>query len=126
MKGRIIGLDFDGTCVTHMYPLIGDEISGAVDVLRELTNAGHKIVLFTMRSGVELSMAVTWFHFKGIPLHGVNEEPNQKSWTSSPKAYAELYIDDAALGCPLFHPKGQRPHVDWRLVRCELVKRGFL
>jgi hypothetical protein len=54
----------------------------------------------------------------GIPLMGVNENPSQKSWTSSPKAYAQLYIDDAALGTPLVYPESssERPYVDWAAI----------
>ena len=45
----IIAVDFDGTCVTHEFPRVGAEI-GAAEVLKELTDKGHKIILFTMRS----------------------------------------------------------------------------
>jgi conserved hypothetical protein len=45
----IIAVDFDGTCVTHEFPRVGEEI-GAAEVLKELTDKGHKIILFTMRS----------------------------------------------------------------------------
>lgn len=45
----IIAVDFDGTCVTHEFPYVGKEI-GAAEVLKELTDKGHKIILFTMRS----------------------------------------------------------------------------
>ena len=37
-------VDFDGTCVTHEYPEIGQDI-GAIPVLQELVNRGHKLVL---------------------------------------------------------------------------------
>jgi hypothetical protein len=50
-------------------------------------------------------------------LYGINRNPEQDAWTSSPKAYGELYIDDAAFGCPLMFPKGfARPCVDWKKV----------
>lgn len=55
-----IGIDFDGTCVTHDYPRIGKDI-GAVPVLKELVERGHKLILNTMRSGKELEDAVEWF-----------------------------------------------------------------
>lgn len=45
----IIAVDFDGTCVTHEFPEVGKDI-GAVPVLRELVEKGHKIILYTMRS----------------------------------------------------------------------------
>ena len=45
----IIVVDFDGTCVTHEFPEVGRDI-GAVSVLKELVEKGHKIILYTMRS----------------------------------------------------------------------------
>ena len=113
----IIGIDFDGTCVTHDYPRIGKDI-GAVTVLKRLVEAGHKLILNTMRSGKELQDAVNWFNENGIELYGANENPTQKRWTQSPKVYAHLYIDDAALGCPLRMNSdlSERPFVDWEVV----------
>lgn len=118
-----IAIDFDGTCVTHEYPLVGQDI-GAVPVLKRLTDNGHRLILNTMRSGKELQDAVDWFQFNSIPLYGINENPTQKEWTQSPKVYAHLYIDDAALGCPIIWPLRidaeiggiKRPHVDWKRV----------
>ena len=120
----IIAVDFDGTCVTHEYPLVGREI-GADIVLKKLVENGHQLILWTMRSGIELEHAVQWFVDKGIPLYGVNENPTQKSWTDSPKAYAQLYIDDAALGCPLVHLDGERPYVNWVEVEKILKSSGL-
>jgi hypothetical protein len=112
-----IAIDFDGTCVTHDYPRVGKDI-GAVPVLKKLTDSGHQLILNTMRSGDELADAIQWFIDNDIPLYGVNENPTQKSWTASPKVYAHLYIDDAALGCPLMfdHTVSNRPFVNWELV----------
>lgn len=70
-----------------------------------------------MRSGEQLQDAVKWFEERNIPLFGIQRNPTQDSWTSSPKAYAKIYIDDAALGCPLVEGlKGERPFVDWKTV----------
>jgi len=113
----IICIDFDGTCVTHDYPNVGKEI-GAVPVLKFLVEKGCKLILFTMRSGEQLMDAIDWFSNNEIPLYGVNENPTQKKWTQSPKVYGQLYIDDAALGCPLkINPEiSDRPFVDWEEV----------
>jgi hypothetical protein len=109
----IIAVDFDGTCVTHEYPKVGKDI-GAVPVLRKMIDGGHKIILFTMRSGKELQDAVDWFKSHDIELWGINTNPQQKTWTESPKAYAQVYIDDAALGCPLVYDEEEkRPYVNW-------------
>lgn len=117
-----IGIDFDGTCVTHEYPRVGKDI-GAVPVLKKLTDSGHQLILNTMRSGKELDDAAQWFIDNDIPLYGVNENPSQKSWTLSPKVYAHLYIDDAALGCPLKIDRAisSRPFVDWTAVEYYLI-----
>ena len=113
----IIALDFDGTVVTHEYPYVGEDI-GAVPVLKELIAAGHQLILFTMRSGKLLDDALAWFEHNGIELYAVNENPEQKSWTSSVKVHANIYIDDCALGCPIRFEDGvRRPFVDWQKVR---------
>ena len=109
----IFAIDFDGTCVEHDYPRVGKDVPLAARVLAAMVAKGHKLILWTMRSGPELDDAVEWFRKHGIPLWGVNKNPDQAKWTSSPKAYAHVYIDDAALGVPLVHPDEGRPYVDW-------------
>jgi hydroxymethylpyrimidine pyrophosphatase-like HAD family hydrolase len=117
-----IAIDFDGTCVSHEYPKVGKDI-GAVPVLKELVNLGHKLILFTMRDGQELRDAVEWFKQNDIKLYGVQYNPTQQHWTKSNKCYANLYIDDAALGCPLIYEDGvDRPYVDWKRVREMIIE----
>lgn len=116
----IIAVDFDGTCVKHAYPGIGEDI-GAVPVLKELADQGHDLILWTMRSGQTLQDAIKWFEDNGIRLYAAQRNPTQDQWTESPKAYAQIYIDDAALGCPLVND-----HVDWVKVRQWLVEKGIL
>jgi hypothetical protein len=137
-----ICVDFDGTCVAHEFPGRGKDIS-AVPVLKELVANGHNLILFTMRSNVTdnqgfseevpevhngafLDDAVNWFKENEIPLHGIQENPQQKQWTTSPKAYGQLYIDDAALGTPLIHGDHKRPYVCWKSVREYLVERNII
>jgi len=130
----IIAIDFDGTCVTHEYPRVGKDV-GAVPVLKRLVSEGHKLMLWTMRGtrtqpSDTLQDAVLWFKENGIQLWGVNENPEQKAsgWTNSNKQYAQLYIDDAALGCPLIlNPfYSSRPFVDWVKVETILEETGVL
>lgn len=120
----VIAIDFDGTCVTHEYPKVGKDI-GAVPVIKKLVKYGHSIVLFTMRHDDGLKVTVQWFADNDIPLYGVNVNPTQHEWTNSPKAYANVYIDDAALGCPLVYPDEGRPYVDWTRVELALYERGM-
>lgn len=122
----VLCIDFDGTCVTHEYPYIGEDI-GAVPILQELVDKGHSLILYTMRSGDTLRDAVNWFISNNIFLYGINENPTQSSWTSSPKIYAHAYIDDAAIGIPLLESGlSKRPYVDWVKVRELLVLKGLL
>jgi len=136
-----ICIDFDGTCVTHEFPAIGKDI-GAIPVLKELVEAGHKLILFTMRSDRKvkkkqgdkiivieenyLTEAVNWFKENGIELYGIQKNPRQRFWTTSPKAYGHVYIDDASLGCPLIYPQEGRPYVNWVGVRELLISQGIL
>jgi len=131
----ILAIDFDGTCVTHKYPKVGRDI-GAVPVLKKLVENGHQLMLWTMRGnkptseGVDtLQDAVDWFKNNNIPLWGINENPDQKAtgWTNSNKQYAQMYIDDTALGCPLtFTKSGEKPYVDWVEVEKSLTQMGLI
>lgn len=130
----IIAIDFDGTCVTHEFPKIGKDI-GAAPILKALTDNGHKLILYTMRDdsykkfndfeGNTLQDAIEWFRSHEIPLYGVNKNESQDRWTHSPKVYAHLYIDDAALGVPLMYNE-DRPYVDWKRVIIMLADKGCL
>lgn len=128
----IIAIDFDGTCVTHDYPEVGKDI-GAVEVLKQLVDNDHQLMLWTMRGnkpigdGINtLQAAIDWFERNDIPLWGINENPDQlhKGWTNSNKQYAQLYIDDAALGCPLKYNSNyhSRPFVDWAAAEQMLIQ----
>jgi predicted mannosyl-3-phosphoglycerate phosphatase (HAD superfamily) len=121
-----IALDFDGTCVTHAYPKIGKDI-GAFPVLKKLQDKGHRIFLWTMRSGKELKQAVDFVTENGINLAGANVNPSQKSWTSSPKLHCQLVIDDIALGIPLLMDHAtNNPYVDWKRVEILLKQKGLI
>lgn len=136
-------IDFDGTVVTHDFPNIGRDI-GAVPVLKRLIEKGHKLILFTMRSDIEnpasdnplivnqsgdyLTQAVKWFKDNGIELYGINTNPTQHRFTTSPKAYGQLNIDDINLGIPLIYNNylSSRPFVNWGKVEKMLEERGIL
>lgn len=93
----IIAVDFDKICAAHEFPRVGVEI-GAAEVLKGLTDKGHKIILFTTRShqldGAEeiedfgygktkpaklpsngLQDTMDWFKKYNIPLFDVKENP---------------------------------------------------
>lgn len=140
MESKIILVDFDGTCVKHKFPEIGESI-GAQAVLRKLVNNGHRLILWTCRDNVSnptstdpnivpidgnyLDYAVNWFKQNEIELFGINKNPEQFTWSNSPKAYGHIKIDDSAIGCPLIHEQNERPYVDWVNVHFMLDKLGY-
>lgn len=101
----IIGIDFDGTCVTDLFPYVGDNI-GAASVLRKLADK-NLLILYTVRDGKYLQDAVDWFKYNHINLYSVNYNPEPVS--SSPKLYCDYYIDDRNIGTPLT----DKGYVDW-------------
>ena len=116
-----IAIDFDGTIVDHRFPDIGRPAPEAIKWIKRFRDAGATLILWTMRSdnqssGNVLTEAVNFCKTNGIKFDFVNEHP--QDWTTSPKAYAHVYIDDAAFGCPLIeNPRsGGRPMVDWSIV----------
>ena len=126
MKSMFIGIDFDGTMVTHAYPALGEPLDYAVEVVHKLMKAGHKIILYTMRSDERLQEAVDYMEGEGIVLWAVNDNPSQKHWTTSPKIFCNLVIDDNALGCPTTVAASGRLMVDWEEVEELLEERGYL
>jgi hypothetical protein len=127
VRPRRIAIDFDGTIVKHDYPHIGDPVPHAGTVLRALENEGNTLMLWTMRSGPTLDDAVTYCRrVLGITMKHANIDPTQERWTFSPKLYADVYIDDAALGCPLVDDGSGRPFVDWIVVESKLRTLNLL
>lgn len=146
-----IAINADGTCFAHAYPYIGQDI-GAVPVLKALVNNGHNLILWTMRDREKhgqftiettdhspeikiteldcLQEVLDWFKEKGIPVWSVNKNPTQ-TWSTSRKVYAQLYIDDAALGVPLARFRCDskqecRPFVNWKIVTEQLCQLGLV
>lgn len=122
----IIAIDFDGTIVEHRYPEIGPVIPGAFEWMKRFQDHGLLLMLWTMRSSDELKQAVAFCAERGITFWGVNSNPQQHEWTDSAKQYAHLYVDDAAVGCPLIWHPGARPIVDWSAVGPAVLSRADL
>ena len=122
-----VAVDCDGTIVEHMFPDLGPPVPGAVEWMRTWAEAGAKLLLWTVRDddrevadpryAKTLSKAVAYCRDNGVEFYGVNENPDQKAWSLSPKVYAHVYVDDAAFGCPLIPGTASaRPMVDWARV----------
>ena len=123
-----IAVDFDGTIVEHKYPKIGKPILFAFEALKELQKRGHKIILWTYRSGQELQEAVEFCQKNGIEFYAVNKSYTEEKFDNgqiSRKIDADMFIDDRnLLGFPgwarvlqILHPEDfdiEDKPVTWR------------
>lgn len=97
-----IAIDFDGTIVRDNYPSIGKEIPFATETLRCLMRDGHKLILWTVRTGQLLEEAVNWCRERGVEFYAVNrdypEEREEFNEHYSRKIKADIFIDDRNIG----------------------------
>lgn len=96
-----IAVDFDGTIVEHKYPSIGQEKLFAFQTLKELQKQGHKLILWTYRSGKKLDEAVEFCRQNGLEFYAVNKSYPEEVFDetqSSRKIQADMFIDDINFG----------------------------
>jgi hydroxymethylpyrimidine pyrophosphatase-like HAD family hydrolase len=95
-----IAVDFDGTIVEDDYPNIGKEKLFAFETLLKLQEKGHRIILWTFRSGESLENAIIFCKERGVKFYAVNKSyPEEKFEIDySRKIYADLFIDDRNIG----------------------------
>lgn len=116
-KVKTIGLDFDGTCVEHCFPQIGQAAPNVQEALEYFKATGRKIYLFSVRSSSYILQCKSWFANRGLLLDGYQVIPGQSSWTDSPKMHVDLFIDDRAFGAPLIMPPGfNSPVINWKAI----------
>lgn len=96
----IIAVDFDGTIVEDAYPKIGKPILFAFETLKKLQEDGHRLILWTYRSGDKLKEAVRFCEDNGIHFYAVNKSFAEEEYTNdiSRKINADLFIDDRNIG----------------------------
>jgi hypothetical protein len=98
----IIAVDFDGTLCEHKFPEIGVPHDIVIKRLMALKWKGHKVILWTCRSGDHLRRAIEWCQKQGLMFDAVNDDiPEIKNSefgrTKSHKVYADIYLDDHNL-----------------------------
>ena len=96
----IIAVDFDGTIVEDAYPKIGKPMMFAFQTLKKLQDEGHRLILWTYRSGDTLDEAVKFCEKNGIFFYAVNNSFPEETYTNdrSRKIHADLFIDDRNIG----------------------------
>jgi hydroxymethylpyrimidine pyrophosphatase-like HAD family hydrolase len=96
----IIAIDFDGTIVEDAYPDIGKPKIFALETIKRLQGDGHRLILWTYRSGRKLKEAVNFCEKQGIEFYAVNKNYPEEEFDGkiSRKIHADLFIDDRNIG----------------------------
>lgn len=133
-----IYLDFDGTVVEHQYPALGQCNAGCFEVIDKLYNAGHEIIINTMRvefNNGTLEQAVEFinqsmrilnnnaaFYFFENTKH--KYDPTIWDWELHFKT-GRIFIDDVCEGIPLKNGTvANRQMVDWEKLDVEFKEHG--
>lgn len=98
---KIIAVDFDGTIVEDAFPNIGKPIIFAFSTLKRLQKDGHRLILWTYRTGSKLQEAVEFCKKNGIEFYAVNASYPEEEFNpaeQSRKIHADLFIDDRIVG----------------------------
>lgn len=99
-RPRIIAVDFDGTLCECKFPDIGAPIPPVIEYVKRLRAAGNIIILWTCRTGQNLTDAVTWCKQQGLTFDYINENVKQnveQYGGDTRKIFADVYIDDKTI-----------------------------
>ncbi len=99
-KHLIIAIDFDGTIVEDAYPGIGTPMLFAFETIKKLQSEGHRLILWTYRSGQKLEEAVAFCKKNDIEFYAVNKNYPEEEFDDeiSRKINADIFIDDRNIG----------------------------
>lgn len=97
VESKVIAVDFDGTIVQNKYPKIGKPLPFAFETLKMLQNEGHRLVLWTVRTGTSLQEAVDFCRQNGLEFYAVNEA-YEGEHVKNRKLNADIFIDDRNVG----------------------------
>ena len=89
----IIAVDFDGTIVEDAYPKIGKPRLFAFETLKRLQEDGHRLILWTYRSGLRLEEAVKFCNDYGIQFYAVNKSfPEEQFDYTKAEKFMPIYL----------------------------------
>ena len=99
-NAKLIAVDFDGTIVEDAYPKIGKPMIFAFETLKKLQSEGHRLILWTYRSGRKLDEAVAFCEKNGIKFYAINHSFAGEEYSDgiSRKINADIFIDDRNIG----------------------------
>lgn len=97
IESKVIAVDFDGTIVQNKYPKIGKPLPFAFETLKLLQKEGHRLVMWTVRSGKSLEEAVEFCRQHGMEFYAINECYEGEE-VKNRKLNADIFIDDRNVG----------------------------
>ena len=100
VDSKTIAIDFDGTIVEHDYPRIGREMLFAFATIKELHKKGHRLILFTYRTGELFDEAVEYCKKNGVEFYAVNKNFPEETYSEDipRKLNVDVFIDDRNVG----------------------------
>lgn len=125
----IIAMDFDGILCENKFPEIGPPNYNMVSFARELIDKGHEVILWTSRTGEELTAAVDWCGDRGLHFCAVNDnapsnvrEYKKRYPMGTRKVYADIYIDDHNLDfISNVKIEGYATAIDWAINKVRRI-----
>lgn len=90
-KNLYVAFDFDNTIFD--YHNTGGNFSQVIDLLRDCSELGFKLILFTSNEGDRLTWIIEYCKHFGIKVDYVNENPEIMS---TRKPYYNVLLDDRA------------------------------
>jgi len=98
-RPKVVAVDLDGTILEYSgwkgQKHFGKPIDGAKEALQKLKDEGYVIVIWTTRRNTaDIAKVLNMY---GIPFDYINENPYQPPDCSN-KIYADVYVDDRAVG----------------------------
>lgn len=114
---KTIGIDFDGTLVTNIYPDLGTLKPNAQETCQKIIDSGNEIVIWTCR---EPEAIRKFLLYNNIPFTTINENTESliNRWGNNPrKAGVDLFIDDKNIFCN---------EINWFEIEKELMRLGYI
>ncbi len=98
LESKIIAIDFDGTIVQNKYPQIGKPLPFAFETIKMLQQKGHRLILWSVRTGKLLDDAVEFCKKNGVEFYAVNADFPGETKIKNRKINADIFIDDRNIG----------------------------
>ena len=82
--------------------------------MRDLHALGHRIIIWTCRTGQQLDELKSWLHNNAVPYDAINDDVRStKMWlTGNRKVFADYYLDD----------RSWPPFTGWAAVMAKFCK----